>query len=171
MAGGGTVADDGAMTLLVAAPTRSYGHDQKLAVLAASALGVGRPLSDLVELARAFELVDVTPGTVLQDQGVRVRWWGVVVAGSADVCIDWRVMGTLDPGDSFGAVPIAGRRPSAVCVVAATAMRIALLDGRRLRDLVARHPQVASCAGLSDHDWVTVTPPAVGPSAPPATRV
>lgn len=171
MAGGNAEADDGTMPLLLTAPARPHGHDQKLAALAASPLGVGRLLPDLVELAQAFELVDVTPGTVLQDQGVRVRWWGVVVAGSADVCVDWCVMGALDPGDSFGAVPIAGRRPSSVCVVAATPMRIALLDGRRLRDFVARHPQVASCAGLSHEDWASVTPPGVGRSAPPATRV
>lgn len=152
----GTEADDGLMTALLLQPI-ARPLDEKLELLAATPVGARRTRSEFEDLGRAFEVAQVSPGTVLQRAGVRVRWWGVIAAGLADLSIDGVVIGQLRPGQAFGAACITGRRPSPVTVAASTPLTVLLLDGRRLRHMLDRFPDLAATPDPADREWRDAT--------------
>ncbi|HEX6312755.1 MAG TPA: cyclic nucleotide-binding domain-containing protein [Acidimicrobiia bacterium] len=103
--------------------------------------GLGR--RDLQRVAATVDLVDVEAGTDLVRQGDTGHDLYVVVGGSATVVVDGRPAAMLARGDTFGETGVfAGARHPAT-VVAADALRLAVLGRRAVLGLVQAVPQVA----------------------------
>ena len=84
------------------------------------------------ELARVDSLLDeirAEPGAVLTREGSFGQESYVIVAGSADVTIEGRLVATLGPGDFFGEMAVLGKEPvRAATVTAATPMELLVIE-------------------------------------------
>jgi CRP/FNR family cyclic AMP-dependent transcriptional regulator len=98
---------------------------------------------DLHRVAAAADVVDVDAGAVVVDQGDSGHELYVIVHGSATVLEDGRPAAMLGPGDTFGETGVfAGARHPAT-VVAADALRLAVLGRRATFGLLHVVPQIA----------------------------
>jgi CRP/FNR family transcriptional regulator, cyclic AMP receptor protein len=97
-----------------------------------------------MEVARLADEVHVPSGYGLTEQGGYAREFFIVVAGTADVLRDGRLVGTLGPGDFFGEVGLLSRGWTRTATVVATSpMRLLVLARQEFRELIARFPAVA----------------------------
>ena len=98
---------------------------------------------DLQRVAAAVEVVDVDPGAEVIRQSDNGHDLYVIVRGSATVVEDGRPAAMLGPGDTFGETGVfAGARHPAT-VLAADALRLAVLGRRQTFALLHVVPQVA----------------------------
>jgi CRP-like cAMP-binding protein len=97
------------------------------------------------DVARLADEVAVPSGYGLTAQGGSAREFFVVVAGTADVLRDDRLVGVLGPRDFFGEVGLLDRRwTRAATVVATSPMRLLVFARREFRELIDGFPAVAA---------------------------
>jgi CRP-like cAMP-binding protein len=103
---------------------------------------------DLEALAAVIEECDVTPGTVLCDQGRVADDCYVVIEGEAEIAVGGQVVATAGPGQPVGEMGLLDHLPRSATVTARTPMHHYKIDGKKFEDVLA---STALSRGLLEH--------------------
>ena len=104
----------------------------------------GCSVSQLRELARGIEEVEVPAGEQIVDEGSWGKHAFVLAEGLAHASVGGRGLGTIHPGQFFGELALLDGEPRSATVTAAKASRVLILDSRRFSALVQTTPSVAN---------------------------
>lgn len=120
-----------------------FSHDAKADALSRAPLFRNLSRSDLVELAKVTEDLEVEEGKVLAREGDIGREFFVIVDGEVDVIKDGKPVRRLSSGDFFGEIALVWESPRRTAtVVAATPVRLFVLTRQAFRGLIDRHPDI-----------------------------
>lgn len=107
--------------------------------------------SELRQVVRVAEELDVSPGQVLVTEGRTGREFFLILDGQATVRRNGRKVATLGPGQYFGELALIDRKPRSATVEATTPMKLLVLGQREFAGLLETLPGVAAklLAGLA----------------------
>jgi CRP-like cAMP-binding protein len=116
---------------------------------------------DLSRIARQADEIAVPPGYVLAHEGDWIDEVFIILDGAADVVVGGRPAACLGPDDVVGEVPSLDGSARAT-VVAATAMRLVVLESSSFSELLDRFPSIARrmVDGMSHRLWAAQATPA-----------
>ena len=120
-----------------------FSRDTKVAALRRAPLFSRLSRSELVELAKETEDLEVDAGKVLAREGELGREFFVIVEGEVTVTKDGSEVRRLSGGDFFGEIALiseSARRTATV--TAATPLRFFVLTRQSFRRLIDREPEV-----------------------------
>ena len=100
--------------------------------------------SDLRQVMRVAEELDVPSGQVLVTEGRTGREFFLILDGRAIVRRNGRKIATLGPGQYFGELALIDRKPRSATVEAATTMKLLVLGQREFAGLLETLPGVAA---------------------------
>ena len=100
--------------------------------------------SDLRQVMRVAEELDVPSGQVLVTEGRTGREFFLILDGRAIVRRNGRKVATLGPGQYFGELALIDRKPRSATVEAASAMKLLVLGQREFAGLLETLPGVAA---------------------------
>jgi len=100
--------------------------------------------SDLRQVMRVAEELDVPSGQVLVTEGRTGREFFLILEGRAIVRRNGRKVATLGPGQYFGELALIDRKPRSATVEAASAMKLLVLGQREFAGLLETLPGVAA---------------------------
>jgi CRP/FNR family transcriptional regulator, cyclic AMP receptor protein len=120
-----------------------FSHDDKASALGRAPLFRNLSRSDLVELAKVTEDLEVEPGKVLAREGEIGMEFFVIVDGDVSISKDGTEIRTLGPGDFFGEIALIWESPRRTATVtAATPLRFFVLTRQSFRSLIDHHPDI-----------------------------
>jgi CRP-like cAMP-binding protein len=99
--------------------------------------------TELREIARTADELDIREGTVLTREGKSGREFFVLVEGTARVTKKGKKIGDLAPGDWFGEIALLTDSPRTATVTATSAVDVLVITDRRFRSLVETMPSIA----------------------------
>ncbi len=99
--------------------------------------------SELAEVARLTDEVDVPAGKVLGREGEIAYEFFVIEDGTASVEVDGRHVADLGPNEWFGEIGLLSAERRTATVTAKTPMRLVVIFGPSFRSLTRRLPDVA----------------------------
>jgi CRP/FNR family cyclic AMP-dependent transcriptional regulator len=100
--------------------------------------------SDLRQVMRVAEELDVPPGQELVTEGRIGREFFLILDGQAYVRRNGRKIATLGPGQYFGELALIDRKPRSATVESATEMKLLVLGQREFAGLLESLPGVAA---------------------------
>jgi CRP-like cAMP-binding protein len=115
---------------------RSLPSRQRLSELRSLAIFAAFDDADLAALSARLTEVDVPPGTVLLKEGEPGREAFIVASGRAELRIAGQVVGYVGGGDLVGEMALLDARPRSASVVAATHMRLLVMDPSEFASLL-----------------------------------
>jgi CRP/FNR family transcriptional regulator, cyclic AMP receptor protein len=92
--------------------------------------------------AQHADVVTVSQGTTLIEEGRRAYEFFIILEGEADVVEGGTVVASVGPGDVVGEIGVLETTARTASVVAMSAMRLIVMDGRALRALSDTHPDI-----------------------------
>src|SRR4051794_40566839 len=106
---------------------------------------------ELATVARHAEVVDLSDGATMIDQGVPGDAFFVILDGHAVVETDGATVGEAGPGDYFGELALLDNQPRSATVRAVGPTTVAVLGVRMFRTLLREFPEIAEqlLAGLA----------------------
>ena len=120
-----------------------FSHDDKATALGRAPLFKNLSRSELVELAKATEDLEVEPGKVLAREGEIGQEFFVIVDGEVIVSKESQEVRRLGPGDFFGEIALVWESPRRTATVAAaTPLRFFVLTRQAFRSLIDHHPDL-----------------------------
>jgi CRP/FNR family cyclic AMP-dependent transcriptional regulator len=119
-----------------------FSHDTKADALGRCPFFAGLSRSELVELAKATEDMEVDAGRALTREGESGREFFVIVDGEVSVTKDGSEIRKLGPGDFFGEIALLEDRPRTATVRATTPLRFFVLTRQSFRSLLAHQPGI-----------------------------
>jgi CRP/FNR family transcriptional regulator, cyclic AMP receptor protein len=119
-----------------------FSHDTKADALARCPFFAGLSRSDLLELAKVSEDMEVEEGKVLTREGQSGSEFFVIVDGEVSVTKNGQEIRTLGPGDFFGEIALLEDTPRTATVAAKTPLRFFVLTRRSFRSLLAHQPEL-----------------------------
>jgi len=120
-----------------------FSHDDKATALGRAPLFKNLSRSELVELAKATEDLEVEPGKVLAREGEIGQEFFVIVDGEVIVSKESQEVRRLGPGDFFGEIALVWESPRRTATVAAaTPLRFFVLTRQAFRSLIDHHPDI-----------------------------
>jgi CRP-like cAMP-binding protein len=120
-----------------------FSHDDKADALRRAPLFQNLSRSDLVELAKVTEDLEVEEGKVLAREGDLGSEFFVIVDGEVAVTKDGRDLRRLGSGEFFGEIALVWDSPRRTATVtAATPVRFFVLTRQAFRSLIDRHPDI-----------------------------
>ncbi|TMJ98213.1 MAG: cyclic nucleotide-binding domain-containing protein [Actinobacteria bacterium] len=120
-----------------------FTHDTKVDALAAIPLFKGLSRSELAQLAKLSEDLEVEEGKELTRQGEIGREFFVIVDGEVTVERDGREWRTLGPGDFFGEIALLSDSYRRTATVRAkTPLRFFVLTRQAFLSLVSKQPDI-----------------------------
>ena len=126
-------------------------RDAKIELLKRVPLFAGCSKSELRELAKTADELDLREGTVLTREGRPGREFFVLVDGTARVSKAGRKIAELRAGDWFGEIALITNSPRTATVTATSPVDVLVITDRRFRTLVETMPSIAlkvlSCVG------------------------
>ena len=120
-----------------------FPHDTKVDALAKAPLFAELSKSELGELAKATEDLEVDEGKVLTREGDLGREFFVIVDGDVSVTQDGNEVRRLGPGEFFGEIALVyenARRTATV--TAASHLRFFVLTRQSFRSLLEHQPEI-----------------------------
>jgi CRP-like cAMP-binding protein len=99
--------------------------------------------SELADVARLTDEVEVDAGTVLGREGSIAYEFFVIEAGTASVEVDGQHVADLGPNEWFGEIGLLAAERRTATVTATSPMRLVVIFGPSFRDLTRRLPDVA----------------------------
>ena len=120
-----------------------FSHDSKADALGRAPLFDGLSRSDLQELAKVTEDLEVEEGKVLCREGETAREFFVIVDGEVAVTRGGETVRTLGPGDFFGEIALIEHLPRTATVTARTELKTYGLPVFVFRPFVEARPDVA----------------------------
>jgi CRP-like cAMP-binding protein len=120
-----------------------FSHDSKADSLARTPLFGALSRSDLVELAKVTEDMEVEEGKVLAREGAIGQEFFVIVDGEVSVSKDGRELRTLGPDEFFGEIALIWDSPRRTATVTATRpLRFFVLTRQSFKSLIEHHPEI-----------------------------
>jgi CRP/FNR family transcriptional regulator, cyclic AMP receptor protein len=99
--------------------------------------------SELRELAKTADELDIRQGTVLTREGRTAKEFFVLVDGTAQVTKAGKKIADLGPGDWFGEIALITNSPRTATVTATSAGDVLVITDRRFRTVVETMPSIA----------------------------
>jgi CRP/FNR family transcriptional regulator, cyclic AMP receptor protein len=134
--------------MILAVPLRS---DAKIKLLKTVPLFAGCSKSELRELAKTADELDIREGTVLTREGRTAKEFFVLVDGTAQVTKAGKEISELKAGDWFGEIALITDSPRTATVTATSPVDVLVITDRRFRTVVETMPSIAlkvlSCVG------------------------
>jgi CRP-like cAMP-binding protein len=107
--------------------------------------------SELRELAKTADELDIRQGTVLTREGRTAKEFFVLVDGTAEVTKAGKKIADLGAGDWFGEIALITNSPRTATVTATSPGDVLVITDRRFRSVVETMPSIAlkvlSCVG------------------------
>jgi CRP-like cAMP-binding protein len=120
-----------------------FSHDTKANALGRATLFKNLSRSELVELAKVTEDLEVAEGKVLAREGDIGQEFFVIVDGEVVVTKDGKEINRLSAGDFFGEIALIWESPRRTATVtAATPVRFFVLTRQAFRSLLGHHPDI-----------------------------
>ena len=135
-----------------------FSHDDKADALGRAPLFQNLSRSDLVQLAKLTEDLEVKEGKVLAREGDLGSEFFVIVDGEVAVTKDGRDLRRLGAGDFFGEIALIWDSPRRTATVtAATPLRFFVLTRQAFRSLLGHHPDIERnvCEALEERVQTT----------------
>jgi CRP/FNR family transcriptional regulator, cyclic AMP receptor protein len=117
-------------------------QDPKVAAMAKVPLFSRCSKSELAQIARLADEIDLPAGKLLATEGTRGREFFVLLEGTADVRRDTRLLPQLGPGDYFGEIALVANVPRTATVTATSPVRALVIADRAFRELLRKRPQI-----------------------------
>jgi CRP/FNR family transcriptional regulator, cyclic AMP receptor protein len=121
---------------------RLFNQDTKVQALKRAPLFEGLSRTELVQLARVSEDLEVPAGTVLCKEGEAGREFFVIIDGEVEITRKGKRVATRGSGDFFGEIALLEDTPRMATVTAKTPLRFFVLTRRDFRHLVDVNPRV-----------------------------
>ncbi len=118
-------------------------RDAKVELLKKVPLFSGCSKSELRELAKSADELDVREGTVLTREGRAGREFFVLISGTAKVTKNGRTIADLGPGDWLGEIALITDSPRTATVTATSPVDLLVITDRRFRTVVETMPSIA----------------------------
>jgi CRP-like cAMP-binding protein len=118
-------------------------RDAKVELLKKVPLFAGCSKSELRELAKSADELDVREGTVLTREGRSGREFFVLISGTARVTKSGRKVADLGPGDWLGEIALLTDSPRTATVTATSPIDLLVITDRRFRTVVETMPSIA----------------------------
>ncbi len=126
-------------------------RDAKVELLKRVPLFAGCSKSELRELAKTADELDIREGTVLTREGRTAREFFVLIDGTAQVTKSGKEIAELKAGDWFGEIALIANSPRTATVTATSPVDVLVITDRRFRTVVETMPSIAltvlSCVG------------------------
>jgi CRP/FNR family cyclic AMP-dependent transcriptional regulator len=119
-----------------------FSHDTKADALGRCPVFAGLSRSELMQLAKATEDLEVEAGKTLTREGESGREFFVIVEGEVAVTKDGDEIRRLGPGDFFGEIALLEDRPRTATVTAESPLRFFVLTRQSFRSLLAHQPEL-----------------------------
>jgi CRP-like cAMP-binding protein len=98
--------------------------------------------SELAELTKIADEIDVPEGKELTREGDRGREFFVLLDGNAVVRRGGRKVNQLGPGDFFGEIALVSRSPRTATVTTTTPARLLVITGASFKSLLEHQPKI-----------------------------
>ncbi len=98
--------------------------------------------SEVAEVAKIADEIDVAEDKQLTREGDRGREFFVLLDGSAVVRRGGRKVNTLGPGDFFGEIALVSRSPRTATVTTTSPSRLLVITDSRFRSLLDHSPRI-----------------------------
>ena len=118
-------------------------RDAKIELLKKVPLFTGCSKSELRELAKTADELDLRQGTVLTREGRPGREFFVLIDGNAEVTKKGKKIAELGPGDWLGEIALITDSPRTATVTASTPVDVLVITDRRFRSVVETMPSIA----------------------------
>jgi CRP-like cAMP-binding protein len=118
-------------------------RDAKIELLKKVPLFAGCSKSELRELAKTADEIDLRTGTVLTREGRSGREFFVVIEGTAEVTQKGKKIADLGAGDWLGEIALITDSPRTATVTATSPMDVLVITDRRFRTVVETMPSIA----------------------------
>ena len=118
-------------------------RDAKIELLKKVPLFAGCSKSELRELAKTADELDLRQGTVLTREGRPGREFFVLIEGTAEVSKKGKKIAELGPGDWLGEIALITDSPRTATVTATSPVDVLVVTDRRFRSLVETMPSIA----------------------------
>jgi CRP-like cAMP-binding protein len=99
--------------------------------------------SELADVARLADELDVREGKVLTREGQHGHEFFAVIEGSASVERKGRKIATMEPGSFFGEIALIAKIPRTATVTATSPMRVLVIEAHSFGILLDRSPSIA----------------------------
>jgi CRP-like cAMP-binding protein len=119
-----------------------FSHDTKADALGRTPLFDGLARSELVQLAKLTEDMEVKADKVLCREGETAREFFVIIEGEVDVTQGDKHLRTLGGGDFFGEIALIEHSPRTATVTARTPLRFFVLTSQGFWGLLEHNPGV-----------------------------
>lgn len=118
-------------------------HDAKTELLKKVPLFAECSKSELRQLARIADELDLREGTVLTREGRTAHEFFVLVEGTVRVSKNGKKLAELGPGDWLGEIALLTKAPRTATATATSPVRALIITDRDFRKLVADVPSIA----------------------------
>jgi CRP-like cAMP-binding protein len=118
-------------------------RDAKIELLKRVPLFSGCSKSELRELAKSADELDIREGTVLTREGRPGREFFVLIDGNARVTKGGKKVADLSAGDWFGEIALITNRPRTATVTASSPGDVLVITDRRFHSVVETMPSIA----------------------------
>jgi CRP/FNR family transcriptional regulator, cyclic AMP receptor protein len=118
-------------------------RDGKVELLKRVPLFAGCSKSELRELAKTADELDIREGTVLTREGRTGKEFFVLVDGTAQVTKSGKKVADLKAGDWFGEIALITDSPRTATVTATSPVDVLVITDRRFRSVVETMPSIA----------------------------
>jgi CRP/FNR family cyclic AMP-dependent transcriptional regulator len=118
-------------------------RDAKVELLKSTPLFAGCSKSELRELAKTADELDLREGTVLTREGRPGREFFVLIEGTATVTKKGKKIADLGPGDWLGEIALITDSPRTATVTATSPVDVLVITDRRFRSVVETMPSIA----------------------------
>ena len=118
-------------------------RDAKIELLKKVPLFAGCSKSELRELAKTADELDLREGTVLTREGRPGREFFVLIDGTAEVRRKGKKIADLGPGDWLGEIALITDSPRTATVTATSPVDVLVITDRRFRSVVETMPSIA----------------------------
>lgn len=119
-----------------------FSQETKVAALRGSPLFHGLATSELAQLAKETEDLEVGPGKVLCEEGDTAREFFVILEGEVEVTKKGHRLAALGPGDFFGEIALIEHSTRTATVTATTPVRFFVLTSHAFSALLDHNPGV-----------------------------
>ena len=118
-------------------------RDAKVELLKKTPLFAGCSKSELRELAKTADELDLRKGTVLTREGRPGREFFVLIEGTAVVTKKGKRIADLGPGDWLGEIALITDSPRTATVTATSPLDVLVITDRRFRSVIETMPSIA----------------------------
>lgn len=119
------------------------GHNSKLDLLKRVPLFRSASKSELEEIAKIADEIDLPEGKVLIREGDAGHEFFVLVEGTAEVTRGGKRVASIGPGDFFGEIALIAKTPRNATITATSPVRTLVITERSFKSLLDHHPTIA----------------------------